>query len=141
MRQIKFRGQFVYANTDGSIQWVYGDLRHMDPKIGKHRIITEQGCEFEVLAGSVGQFTGLHDSKGKDIYEGDIIRSYDSQGEAILHIIEYDDSEAQFITRMPGTNKYDFGSGGVGQRWIDEFKKEVIGNVFDNPELLRPKQA
>lgn len=141
MRQIKFRGVFVYTNADGSFQWVHGDLQHMDPKIGKHRIITEQGCEFEVLAGSVGQFTGLHDANGKDIYEGDIIRSYDSHGEAILHIIEYDDSEAQFITRMPGTNRYDFGSGGVGQRWIDEFKKEVIGNVFDNPELLRPNQA
>jgi hypothetical protein len=43
------------------------------------------------------------------------------------------------MVHMPGHDKYDFGSGGIIQSWITEFGKEVIGNIYDNPELLKSK--
>ena len=137
MRPIKFRGRFVYKNTQtGENDWVYGDLVQYPEHIGKHRIVNE-GINREVLAYTVGQFIGLHDKNGKEIYEGDFIRSFDSQGKPIIHAIEYDNNDAQFIVVLAGYTKYDFGCGGITQKWINEFGKEVIGNIHDNPELLK----
>lgn len=137
MRTIKFRGQFVYKNTQtGENDWVYGDLVQYPEHIGKHRIVNE-GINREVLAYTVGQFTGLHDKNGKEIYEGDIIRSFDSKGESVIHYIQYDDEEAGFVAAFKGSRKGDFGYGRCDQRWITNCEKEVIGNIHDNLELLK----
>lgn len=133
MREIKFRGQFVYAMMDGSFQWVYGDLRHMDSKIGKHCIITEGGAEFEVLAGTVGQFTGLHDKNGKEIYEGDIVQF--NQKFLIENTLRvgYEDSHRGGFSLCTKEGYY----GMFGDAWLEPFYCEVIGNIHDNPELLK----
>lgn len=137
MRTIKFRGQFVYKNTQtGENDWVYGYLVQYPEHIGKHRIVNE-GINREVLAYTVGQFTGLHDKNGNEIYEGDIIRGFDSKGEPVIHHIIYDDEEAGFVAVLKGSAKGDFGYGRCDQRWITECEKEVIGNIYDNPELLK----
>lgn len=144
MRQIKFRGKFVYANADGSLKWIYGNLYQTDTlrNVGKAKIfetITYGGytgtTDTEVLLGTLGQFTGLHDKNGKEIYEGDIICSYDSQNNPIMHEVYYLENEARFATKLIG---YEFmETGSVTQKWIDELDKVVVGNVFDNPELLK----
>lgn len=79
------------------------------------------------------QSTGLLDKNGKEIYEGDIIQSFDSQDYEITHIIEYSDEGAKFNAKHKG-----FGNCGVSQKWITEFEKEIIGNIYENPELLNP---
>lgn len=120
-----------------SEDWEYGNL--IQRPCGGHFIETGDMrlCPIQDL--SVGQFTGLHDRNGNEIYEGDIIRSFDSQGEPIIHVIEYDNNDAKFIVILSGYTKYDFGCGGINQKWINEFGKEVIGNIHDNPELLKQK--
>lgn len=81
---------------------------------------------------TIGQYTGLKDKNGKEIYEGDIIRSFDSNGEAILHCIVWE--EARFVALYKGRN---FSSKCfLKQDWLDEFDKEVIDNIHDNLELL-----
>lgn len=127
-REIKFRGQFVYTRMDGSFQWVYGDLLHMDPKIGKHRIITEGGAEFEVLAGTVGQYTGLHDKNGKEIYEGDIVRTDVSRANATRN-----KKYRNFAIRYDAPHFWN----GYDTLLMSKWRMEVIGNVYDNPELLK----
>ena len=142
MRQIKFRGKFVYVNADGKLIWIYGNLYQTDTlrNIGKAKIfetITYDGytanTDNEVLLGTVGQFTGIVDRNGVEIYEGDIIQTYDSEGKPILHEVYYLESEARFATKLIGYDELNEGS--LTQKWINELDFEVIGNIFDNPEL------
>ena len=73
----------------------------------------------------------MHDYKGNEIYEGDIIRSFGSKVDPIIHIIDYDCDDGCFVGRLNGSGKYDFGYGGLQKSWVQEFQKEVIGNIYD----------
>ena len=142
MRTIKFRGKFVYANADGSLIWVYGSLFQTDTlrNVGKAKIFktdTYDGviANNEVILGTVGQFTGIVDRNGVEIYEGDIIQTYDSKGKPILHEVYYLENEARFATKLIGYENLNEGQ--LTQKWINELDFEVIGNIFDNRELLQ----
>lgn len=130
-RKIKFRGKSLNTGI-----WEYGDLNTL---FYNHPRIYTISRKISVDENTVGQFTGLHDKNGKEIYEGDIIRSLNSKGEPIIHHIIYDNEEAGFIAALKGSVKGDFGYGKCYQQWITECKKEVIGNIHDNPELLKQK--
>lgn len=142
MRSIKFRGKFVYANTDGRLIWIYGSLFQTDTlrNVGKAKIfktVTYDGTidNNEVILGTIGQFTGIVDRNGVEIYEGDIIQTYDSKGKPILHEVYYLENEARFATKLIGYENLNEGS--LTQKWINELGFEVIGNIFDNRELLQ----
>ena len=114
-------------------KWKVGDLHITATKPHIHSLSNKHLIKIE----TIGQFTGLHDKNGKEIYEGDIIRSFDSKGGPIIHYIQYDDEEAGFVTILKGCKKGDFGYGRCYQQWITECEKEVIGNIHDDPELLK----
>ena len=144
MRTTKFRGKFVYANADGSLIWVYGSLFQTDTlrNVGKAKIFktdTYDGviANNEVILGTVGQFTGIVDRNGVEIYEGDIIQTYDSKGKPILHEVYYLENEARFATKLIGSENLNEGS--LSQKWINELDFEVIGNTFDNRELFNKR--
>jgi uncharacterized phage protein (TIGR01671 family) len=80
------------------------------------------------------QFTGLCDKNGNKIWENDIFQYTDETMVNQKDLIEYNETHASFV-RLRNTEKL-----GLRYLWIDEATcnhGEVIGNIFDNPELLQ----
>ena len=120
MREIKFRGKY------GNNPWLYGSLV---TKNRNNNGIQERNSSVTILVddGSIGQYTGMNDSMGKEIYEGDIVRTSDNDDE--LAVVEWDDEDLRFtVTHGNVVN-------GLGEGYYSR-EVEVIGNMYDNPELL-----
>ena len=124
MRTIKFRGKSLHTG-----EWHYGDsVRPNDNTV----FIQERGTAgFLSDPETVGQFTGLLDKNGKEIYEGDIVlsklrraRKYDE-----MLVICFDDFEWQGKNANGATTSLSL--------LLEYHTIEVIGNIHDNPELLK----
>ena len=126
-REIKFRGKDFLG------RWHYGYL-HLATGSSSLMIQVDSFDSFGVLPESVGQFTGLLDKNGKEIYEVDIIGCHNP---SINHLIFYNEKQGRFMAALNGDIENDFGGvcGLDDSRWTGS--KKVIGNVYDNPELLK----
>lgn len=95
----------------------------------------------EAVGVDVMQFTGLLDKNSKEIYEGDILNYSYNQGESShLHMIAFQDERARFAMKaITGPNKHKEFMAIVHRRanWKTE-PWEIIGNIYESPELLSP---
>lgn len=124
MREIKFRGK----RLDNG-EWLYGSLVILN---GRYFIFDYAN---EVDPATVGEFTGLKDKNGKEIYEGDVIRSPLSEDKTRPHRIFYHTGNAAFMGALIDRKELCYLR--LDQDWIYKFGKEVIGNIHDNLELLK----
>ena len=80
----------------------------------------------EVIPETVGQYTGLTDKNGKEIFEGDIVKGKDNSDKDIKVCGYVDFMNGSFVVAGDLITRY---------RWVD-YELEVIGNIHDTPELL-----
>lgn len=130
MREIKFRGK----RLDNG-EWLYGSLVILN---GRY-FIFDDANRHEVDPTTVGEFTGLKDKNGKEIYEGDVIRSPLSEDKTRPHRIFYHTGNAAFMGALVDRKELCYLR--LDQDWIYKFGKEVIGNIHDNPELIEKQTA
>ena len=150
MREILFRGKSVDSD-----KWVEGsfvpDLREVfysnylcDGFIKPFGKTKEERLMVEVERETVGQYTGLTDKNGKKIFEGDII-SYQRDNEDCpfpnkdtsrrIGRVFFQDFRASFAV-AEGRNGSDMLNQDLYKYVRGGNRTEVIGNIFDNPELL-----
>lgn len=135
MREIKFRGR-SFDNGE----WVYGDYHKRAG--GVHCIIKMEPDEngkvvyavHQAVPDTIGQFTGLHDKNGKEIYEGDIVKWILTMPEIGVNG-GYEEYHIEEIAEI----KWEAGALQLGEycaavfAYESEDYAEVIGNIHDNP--------
>lgn len=126
MRTIKFRGQDI---SDGA--WVYGSLVYSDEN--DVAIYFQRGnrlVKVYVNTETIGQFTNLYDKNKKEIYEGDILKVQGTQERIEVRFVR-----GVFAFLWNGDLDDETPINTPTQEWA-----EVIGNIHDNPELLKRKR-
>ena len=126
-REIGFRGKNLKTG-----EWVYGDLFHERGPL-KTSIIPWDRLELvPVDPDSVGENTGLEDMKKEPIFEGDILAQ---DGEPVGFPVRYEKESCTACDGVTGVYgfacKYDLYSISRHENLV------VIGNVYDNPEMVQ----
>ena len=145
-REIAFRGK---SKSTG--EWVDGYYVGDNTIIAYNEVVYDMGfidtspCH-DCYPGSIGQFTGLYDKNGKEIYEGDILRGneypFNCDGvDNYFAEIVWADNVCGFYRlthKNPNSTVRGISNGNWEQLDEDDIKSfEVIGNIHDNPELLK----
>lgn len=131
MREILFRGRKRYENT-----WVEGSLHVIENKGSEFMWILTPSIHgsIEVSPSSVGAYSGRTDRNGKKIFEGDIVKTWLEGGAHSgfswpLGVVEFRESA---FGLAHGEYKFTpFSS------YAPRVLMEVVGNIHDNPELIR----
>lgn len=143
-REIKFRGKMIPEN-----EWIFGTILRIpappvcfgksetdkyyiqfpDPRYMPDWNMPYKMVQGEVNPNTIGQYTGLKDENGKEIYRGDIVQGLfaDQEESEIKGQVIYSKGQASYIVIASNNDEWELG-------YLDNL--EVIGNIYDNPELL-----
>lgn len=125
MRQIIFRG-YNLKNQ----KWLYGyyfvnrGLHFVCPDGMANPLASWE--DFVVEEESVGEWTGCIDARNKKVYEGDVVLGIEGRANGVKKLIEWSDFKSGFTIPIWG---YD-----------DECRYKVIGNIYENKEILEDEE-
>lgn len=129
MREILFRGK-----TESG-EWVYGGFCYGNNR-NESIICPRNDFSKEVIPETIGQYTGLTDKNGKKIFEGDIVIELDGGMDGIPRMVVWDEVWMQF--ECPLVRRHWAYGRNCGRLWLMRDRDiEIIGNIHDNPELLK----
>lgn len=135
MREIKFRGR----KPNG--EWIYGDLVAVETTDGEPSKFNirpydvDLECPEDVDENTIGQFTGLLDGNGQEIFEGDIMRIPETEFNIeIIGVVKFD--RGSYVIRSFFSGTHSSLAWAVRERQSGERRGVVIGNIYDNHELL-----
>ncbi len=146
MREILFRGK-----TDKGT-WIYGDIDTITLSNKNRCTITDcdTGESFPVDRKTVGQYIGIKDREGTQIFKGDIISRkitktdtmFKKTTETIITKVVFHNVNFKLELLIRNKNRLNISSDGFyGWSYFDNIQEEVIGNIHDNPELLEQEQS
>lgn len=124
-RKIEFRGKHIYTQ-----EWYFGCLLECEGNtVIRDKVRHEEHGYFThpVIPETVGQFTGLKDKNGVEIYEDDIV---------LKKIIRGYDLNQKIVATMKSDFKTEYPWSDGNASGIVQCEYEVIGNIYENPELI-----
>lgn len=128
--------------------WITGWITSQFKKFTEGEVLTYiqsnvfGGGEHLVNTETVGQCTGLTDKNGKLIFEGDIVESRASENKEDYKrwVVQFTDGSFCFEREIPRKRKYKYEQNLLGIDNIELYGLTVIGNVYDNLELLEAER-
>jgi uncharacterized phage protein (TIGR01671 family) len=131
MREILFRGKPIKSGRG----WIYGDLyqsRQLERVCITDYDTRGNYIEYPIKPETLGQYTGLKDKYGRKIFEGDILRTGTRMGYILFE-------KGCFRFRWKNFDRYrgDFFKTCIITEYGSFRELEVIGNIHDNPEMLK----
>ena len=112
-------GYYVHAPVRTNVQCI-------DDYVIKHLIITSEGLIYEIIPETLGQYTGLNDKNRKNVFEGDILNCCSFSGTVFENDVVY---WSDLFLMFKVSKHCLYGD--------SEQEYEIIGNIHDNPELLK----
>ncbi len=157
MREILFRGKTQHPCGE----WIYGSLltnypcckNEVDEIVKEYHIIDGKAKELkmvQVIPKTVGQYTGLTDKNGKKIFDGDLLNGFqypflkDNAHNYFAEVVWFENSPAfgLYTHKHPLSAVRGISEGNCDyMEDFDSSQWEIIGNIHDNPELLKEGAA
>ena len=136
MREILFRGKRV----DNEHEWVYGNYHNhsSEKSISFYKVfVGTPMMMYAVIPETVGQYTGLKDNNGVRIFEGDIVKITGFHTTAIAAVKYGSPSEKSTSWGWYFDDNHGHTYHLESQAFCRDYNAIIIGNIHDNPELLK----
>lgn len=132
MREIKFRAWLKYRKLMLPVIGLkYFDGENYDyVECVQHGDFINKNIYVSIKEVDIMQFIGLKDKNDKEIYEGDIVRTIDY----------YNDEESELCEIKYDNISFCISGISDGYRWDPDTEIEIIGNIYENPELFDYKE-
>lgn len=114
-------------NGEGDFSIIYGKAVQDPEDFTKLHSVSPTLDKWVVYSNTVGQYVGFDDANGKQMFEDDIVRVTTPLARFDAAVVAWDAEHARWCFDSPSGNRYPL---------EPEFHYEVLGNVFDNPDMF-----